>query len=68
MATRKKPSKKADQARQEEAPQAAAAESETPSQPAAAADDPTVGSARLPLFYREPQALSSERHGGKSLA
>ena len=68
MATRKKSSNKEDQTAQEEAPQAAAAESETPSQPAAAADDPTVGSARLPLFYREPQALSSERHGGKSLA
>ena len=49
-------------------PDAAAAEPETPSQPAAPADDPTAGSARLPLFYRNPQALSSERHGGKSLA
>ncbi len=68
MAPRKNSSTKEDQATQEKAPQAAAAEPETPSQPAAPSDDPTAASARLPLFYRNPQALSSERHGGKSLA
>lgn len=33
-----------------------------------AAPDDTVGTPRLPLFYRDPHPLSSERHGGKSIA